>query len=120
MENFDEKIEIQAKLKRKLTVYLSSPTTDTPVVLKQEDVWGEYDPVLGVKVSEGMIVARTDDTCPIFGDKVPYKSVTVVCNEEQKQEVTYWLEYVHGANSVSSVKEIEDNNVAIRSDYMCW
>lgn len=89
------------------------------VKLTKEDVWGSFDEN-HKKLSDGMIVARSEDNCPVWKDKIPFKSVTVVCTVEQQAEVTYWLGYVHGADSVSRVRGIGDGKIAIRSDYQCW
>ena len=86
--------------------------------ITMDDVWGKY---VGVKlISNGMIVARSDEICPIWKDKLPYKSVTVVCKKKDEDEVIYWLEYVHGADCVSRRKELPKGKVALRSNYMCW
>jgi len=88
--------------------------------LTKNDVWGTYDTDTNKCISKGMIVAKTNEVCPIFGDIVPYKSVTVVCDKEQCGEVAYWLSYVHGGDCISQSKELEDGKVAYRSNYMCW
>lgn len=100
--------------------YVSMPIGDEPEKLKMEDVWGKFDKITSKKISKGMIVARSEEQCPHFGDEVPYKSVTVVCSEDQVSEVIYWLDYVQGGDSIVSTKEIGNNKLAIRSDYMCW
>lgn len=82
----------------------------------KEDVWG--DMVNSDK--RGMVVAKSYDTCPIFHDKVPYKSVTVVCEPKQERDVCYWLSYVHGGNNISNRKVLDDGRIALRSDYTCW
>jgi hypothetical protein len=87
--------------------------------LKMEDVWGKYDEEKHEMIHYGMIVARAEVKCPIFKDKLPYKSVTVVCNPEEEGEVEYWLSYVHGGG-VSKRKELKDGKIALRSDYQCW
>ena len=89
------------------------------MTLQKDDVWGRFDSD-HKKISDGMIVARRDDICPVFGDKVPYKSVTVVCKSEEVNEVLYWLSYVHGGDNINGMKEVGKGKVAIRSDYMCW
>lgn len=96
-----------------ITMIVSNPTVPEAKKITKEDVWGGIG-------QNGMIVARTDDKCPYFKDKVPYKSVTVVCDKDQVHEVTYWLEYVHGAHSVSKTKDLKNGKVAMRSDYKCW
>lgn len=88
--------------------------------LTKEDVWGVFDPNNDKLISNGMIVAKSYEVCPIFGDVLPYKSVTVICDEEQCEEVIHWLIYVHGGNCVSYRKELKDGKVAFRSNYMCW
>ena len=98
-----------------LTVLVSEPTAPKAKTLTQEDVWGNY-----TKKTLGMIVARMNDKCPVFKDKVPYKSVTIICTEEQFDEVHYWLEYVHGADCIGKVKRLPKGKIAIRSNYMCW
>lgn len=88
--------------------------------LTQDDIWGKYDEKKSKRIDFGMIVARGEVRCPIFKDKLPYKSVTVVCKDNQIKEVIYWLEYVHGANSISKTKKLAEDKIAIRSNYMCW
>lgn len=89
--------------------------------LHKDDVWGAYDVESSKRVSNGLIVAREDDRCPIFGDIVPYKSVTVVFDPEKfpYEEVTYWLSYVHGGEHSDEMIN-GDGKIAIRSDYQCW
>jgi hypothetical protein len=89
--------------------------------LYKDDVWGAYDIESHERVADGLIVARSEERCPIFGDTVPYKSVTVVFDPEVHPygEVCYWLSYVHGGQH-SNEKTLEDGRIAIRSDYQCW
>jgi len=115
-----------------LTITISEPTQPEAEELTQEDVWGIVDTKQWKRTSNGMLVARGlpeghnndfDDIpqiCPIWNDKLGYKSVSVICQEEQRCEVEYWLEYVHGAGSVTRIKELPDGKIAIRSNYMCW
>jgi hypothetical protein len=105
-------------------ILVSEPTFREPKRVTKQDVWGP-DPIFTKKgvifpEGDGMIVAKSETICPIFKDKVPYKSVTVVCTREQEFDVCYWLEYVHGGNSIAKRKILPDNKVGIRSDYMCW
>ena len=88
--------------------------------LRQEDVWGKYDEATYKMIHRGMVVARSDETCPVWGDTPGYKSVTVICTKKQEQDVRYWLEFVHGNDCVLMAKTLADGRVAIRSDYMCW
>ncbi len=105
--------------------------------LFMSDVWGKYDDNHN-KVSTGMIVARGipydknspegkdliektgyPAVCPVFGDVLPYKSVTVVCTEEHFNAVTYWLSFVHGGQHYGE-KKLKDGRIALRSNYQCW
>lgn len=101
-------------------IILSAPQGKKPSRLTKEDVWGKWDELSSTKISNGMIVASYNEVCPAFKDVVPYKSVTVVCDEDQVDDVTYWLEYVHGAECVEKTKRLDDGKVAIRSNYQCW
>ena len=103
-----------------LDIYVSQPTVPKAKRITLDDVLGVLEEGTHKRLTEGMVVARGGDTCPIFGDEVPYKSVTVVCDIEDATEVQYWLEYIHGANSVSDAKLLGDGRIAMRSDYQCW
>lgn len=90
----------------------------------KDAVFGKFDEN-HERIDAGMVVARTGDICPIWGDEVRYKSVTVVVPElavhdGQVREVEYWLTFVHGDGCISKRKSMPDGTVAIRSDYMCW
>lgn len=80
--------------------------------LKLEDVWGKDK-------KGGLAVAYSYDECPVFNDTVPYKSVTVVFDIEDEEEVCYWLRSIHGG-SYRARKVLPDGKIAIRSDYQCW
>ncbi|MFE8701226.1 hypothetical protein ACFYKX_11525 [Cytobacillus sp. FJAT-54145] len=97
--------------------YLFESSAKSPSTLTEEDVWGAWDENRIEKRSEGMVVARHPEVCPIFGDSIPYKSVTVVCKEEQYQDVCYWLEYVHGAGCIQATALLPNDRIAIRSEY---
>lgn len=84
---------------------------DPQFKIQKWDVWGKKSD--GYK---GMRVARTEEICPIWKDKLPYKSVTVVCKKEDVNEVIYWLSYVHGG-PYSKMKDLKNGNIAIRSRY---
>jgi hypothetical protein len=107
-----------------LRMSVKSPTVPEAKKLTMEDVFGEFDYKTLTRISKGMVIASGmpdhKTRCPIFKDVLPYKSVTVVCKPSQVLEVKYWLEYVHGGGSVSKIKVLPDNRVAIRSDYQCW
>ena len=104
----------------KITMVINAPTGIKPEELTMDDVWGTHDEDTYEITSRGMIVAKTNDICPIFGDQVPYKSVTVVCSRVQEDAVRYWLEYVHGGKCVSKTRNLPNSKIALRSDYMCW
>ncbi len=106
--------------------------------ITKEDVWGTFDKDHKL-ISRGMIVAQgfppmpqaeldelkeklqVSDICPIWKDKLPYKSVTVICERgSEALKVMYWLEYVHGAGCISNRGVTDDDKYAIRSDYQCW
>ena len=98
--------------------------------LQKWDVWGWSkigDPGDGItRMSEGMVVAKSDQECPIFGDKVPYKSATLLVDLDKLAEkgatlddVDYWIGYVQGGGA-SYTKHLGDGQFAIRSDYHAW
>lgn len=95
--------------------------------MTKEDVWGKFtspeDPI-SAKIHSGMVVARSYDytkkLCPIWNDKVPYKSATIVCDTKLIEEVAYWIEFVQGADSIIDVKTLDDGTTAIRCEYMAW
>lgn len=78
-----------------------------------------FEDVLGDENNKGMIVASGGEICPIFHDEVPYKAYTVVCDKKDEADASYWLDYIHGGG-ISNIKYLDNNNVAIRSNYMCW
>lgn len=86
--------------------------------LEKDDVWPLFDDK-DKKITEGRIVASSGEKCPIWKDKVPYKSVTAVCTKDELNEVLYWLSYVHGGEH-SKMCPLPDNKIAIRSDYQAW
>lgn len=106
--------------------------------VSKDDVWGKYTDDLKL-LDRGMIVAQgyigdkyfedglevwkkkvqTTNVCPVWGDELPYKSVTVICTKEQEDEVKYWLSYVH-AGEAERTKNLPDGKVAIRSNYQAW
>ena len=91
---------------------------DASRTLQKHDVFGDTDENYR-RISDGLVVARSDKTCPIWGDKVPSKSVTVVCNVDQESDVAHWLAYVHGGGWSMRLK-LDDGRIAIRSDYQAW
>ena len=108
----------------------------TDMKLTKEDVWGTFDENYNL-VHRGMIVApgfggqkkdlkdwekrlQVKSTCPVWKDKLQYKSVTVICDMSQIGEVMYWLSYVHGGGCISDETGLPGGKYAIRSNYMCW
>jgi len=90
----------------------------------KEDVFGKFDET-HTRIDNGMIVARQDQVCPIWGDVLPYKSVTVVIPELGVHDgiigdVEYWLTFVHGGDNISKRRSMPDGTVAIRSNYTAW
>ena len=59
------------------------------------------------------------DVCPVWGDIVPWKSLTVIVPPELENAATYCLACMHGAG-YSRRKVLEDGRVAFRSDYAAW
>jgi hypothetical protein len=89
--------------------------------LHKDDVWGAFCVDKMERVSTGLVVAMSEEPCPIFKDIVPYKSATVVFDPKThpEHEVEYWLSYVHGGG-YSKYGELKDGRIAIRSDYQAW
>lgn len=87
--------------------------------LTKEDVWGTYNHKTHEKLSDGMIVARHKQKCPYFHDIIGYKSVTVKGPLLKREEISYWLEHVHGAGAIA-MELVEGDFIIIRSDYQCW
>jgi len=121
---------------RSFDMFVLEPTSAPAQKLTQEDVWGKYEEshwkggipnttwIPGRRKSKGMIVASSvkgySDVCPVWHDKIPYKSVTIICDKQQEGDCEYWLEYVHGGGSVTRRKELSKGKVALRSDYQAW
>ncbi len=103
-----------------LKIVVLDPTYPAAEEITKEDVFGKWTEDHRTKVHGGMVMARSGETCPHFGDEVPYKSVTVVCPDALLEQASYWLEYVHGCDCISRVKSLGDGTTAIRSNYMAW
>ena len=115
----------------KLKVIVLEPTFPEAKEITMEDVVGKWSKD-HKKIHDGMVVAdhnhggfdkrqcQSKTRCPVFNDFVDYKSLTVVCDASIREEVAYWLEYVHGSDSIQKVRELEDGRVAFRSDYQAW
>lgn len=94
-----------------LTITVSAPTATAGRKSETDPTWACKEPYM---------VARTDQKCPVWGDKVPYKSFTTIVDEVDAEDAEYSCEYVHGAESVSKTKQLPGGKVALRSDYRCW
>lgn len=104
-----------------IIITISEPTKPLTKQLTEEDVWGIYDIATHTRISKGLIVANYGDICPVFGDKVPCKAVTVVGKMALEDEIVYWLEYVQGVGCVSKRKiDKKNGNIALRAEYQCW
>lgn len=109
-----------------MLIYVSTPQhIQAGLGHTKEEVWGIVKE--GTRLTVGKLVAASHSggmlglptTCPIFGDKLPYKSVTAVCTAEEAPWVIHWLEYVNGGGCVNQARALPDGRVALRSDYMC-
>jgi len=103
-----------------IDIFISTPNTCSNGSLTKDDVWGQFNIKTGERLTRGMIVARYNEECPIWGDVLPYKSVTVKCLINQEDEVIYWLDYVYGCDSVQRRKVLKNGMVALRAEYQCW
>ena len=97
---------------------LSFPEPPKGTITK-DDVWGKVDLKTHTRLTDGMIIARHEEKCPHFNDIVGYKSVTIKGLASQVELISYWAEYVHGADCISAV-DVVGEHVFIRSDYQCW
>lgn len=62
----------------------------------------------------------TPTKCPVWGDKLPYKSITVIVDAADRDAAIHSCEYVHGGGAVSKTKKLPNGKLAIRANYMCW
>tara|TARA_R100001594_G_scaffold150378_1_gene211304 strand:- start:132 stop:419 length:288 start_codon:yes stop_codon:yes gene_type:complete len=65
------------------------------------------------------LVAQQHETCPVWGDKVPFKSVTVVIPEDEEKDAVVCLACAHGGGW-SRRKAVGAGLIALRSDYQAW
>jgi len=115
MSDKDSTMKMKAAL---LDRAAKSPTVQ--VLLPQAEATGiaEIDPMW--VWGPDYLLARTGDRCPVWGDEIPYKSVTVLVPAGMLSEAVFSLEYVHGGGSISRQKLMPDGMCALRSDYQCW
>jgi len=114
-----------------LKLVVLEPTFPEAKEITQDDVWGKTSKDHKTKIHNGMVVAnctlggfdddklQSKEKCPIFDTYIDWKSVTVVCPKEISEQVAYWLEFNHGSDCISAVKEF-GGKIAFRSDYMAW
>jgi len=98
-----------------LKVVVNSPTGSPPA--ERDDMW-VWDEDGGYIVACGY--SAFPPTCPVWGDEVGYKSVTVIVPPKLENDARYSLEYNHGGGSVVKRRVMPDGRVAMRSDYQCW
>ena len=98
-----------------LTIAVNGPTGSRPD--DRDDMW-VWDEEAGYIVACGY--TAFPPTCPVWGDEVGWKSVTVIVPAELENAATWSLEYNHGGGSVVKRLEMGDGRVALRSDYQCW
>ncbi len=65
------------------------------------------------------VVGNCEQVCPVWGDKLPYKSVTVTVSLEDEEAAAYCLESAHGGQWTRR-KVHSDGTVSLRSNYVCW
>lgn len=104
-----------------IEILVSNPS-DKPnqLTVEKESVFGTFCEKSSSMLDSGMILARNETVCPVWGDVLGFKSTTLICPPEDYDSVVYWCEYVNGAGSVSKTKTLDDGRIALRSDYMCW
>jgi len=59
------------------------------------------------------------DICPVWGDRLPWKSSTVIVPPELEDAAAFCLACADGGG-YSRRKVLEDGRVALRSDYQAW
>lgn len=94
------------------------PTKPTAVVVTDEN--GETSTVTLDLSTSAKVVPGGETRCPVWGDVVPWKSVTVIVDAADEADARYSLEYVHGGGSVSRRMALPNGRVALRSNYQCW
>jgi hypothetical protein len=108
-----------------ITIIVSEPKYAPAKNLTCDDVWGKLNEDQTARIDDGMIVHREGERCGIFYDIVPFKAVTVLCDEADFFDVAYWLEFVQGAGCIKQVGHAwtEDDGtkvIGIRAEYMAW
>ena len=97
----------------------------TPVVPNQtaESRW-KADMTWVFKAPYRVAVGRTypeqdNDICPVWGDRLPWKSTTVIVEAAEEDDATYCLACAHGGG-YERRKVLPDGRVALRSNYQAW
>jgi hypothetical protein len=93
---------------------------DTGILFPQTPATGvaETDPLWVWE--DDFIQAQYGESCPVWGDTLPQKSVTVLVPAGMQGEAVFSLEFAHGGGSISRQKLFPNGMLAIRSDYQCW
>lgn len=111
-DNIMKMAEALAQLADKVpNVFIMAPQAEATGIAVENPTW---------VWEEDFAVARSGDRCPIWGDRLPYKSATVVVPALLLNEAVFSLEYVHGTGCVSRHQLLPDGTMALRSDYQCW
>ena len=104
--------------------------------IQLKDVYGEFSSDFSELINPGMIAARQIDPhinsglkeqldkcyktiCPVWHDKLQYKSKTIICKPEEEDEVIYWITYVEGGLPTER-KVLDNGRIALRADYQAW
>lgn len=93
----------------------STATARNPQQMWQDDMnWVMREPYRGA-------VGNRDEVnrCPVWGDRLPWKSATVIVPAELEQHAAFCLACMHGGG-YSRRGVLEDGRVALRSDYLAW
>lgn len=102
-------------MSRSLTLIASSPTVPSDAATDRKPDWATRVPY---RVAFGACDPPTK--CPVWGDRLPYKSITVIVDEADLNAAIRSCEYVHGGGAVSKTKKLSNGKVAVRANYMCW
>jgi len=65
------------------------------------------------------LIKEVPDVCPVWGDHMQWRSVTVICKEEDEVDVQCLLAMTHGGG-INRYKKLTDGRIALRSDYQAW
>lgn len=103
-----------------ITITVLTPTTksDSAVTRWEKNrMWVFEDPY---RVAVGRSYPESkNDICPVWGDRMPWKSVTVIVPADEEDDAAFCLACAHGSG-YSNRKVLEDGRIALRSDYTAW